>query len=135
TSTLRSPARSRKFWPSARRKASRVATRTSIPAMSNACSRRGSAGSWRRPNARSTPSNSGGRPLAAHSGGVSHADLLALYDHDERFASTFPQARRDELPHLVRHIDLVEHSGVVLFSRLDASNVEATIQEQLGYFE
>ena len=49
------------------------------------------------------------------------ADLLALYDQHERFAATYPDTRREELPHLVRHVDLVGNSGAVIFSRLDVS--------------
>jgi GNAT superfamily N-acetyltransferase len=61
-------------------------------------------------------------------------DLLALYDHDERFAATFSDTRREELAGLVRHVDLVRRSSSVLHSRLDASNVDAAIHEQMAYF-
>jgi GNAT superfamily N-acetyltransferase len=62
------------------------------------------------------------------------AELLALYDHDERFAATFPDTRREELPGLVRQLDLVERAGQVVYTDLDESTIEAAIQEQVAYF-
>ncbi|MBV9354367.1 MAG: hypothetical protein JO023_02455 [Chloroflexi bacterium] len=63
------------------------------------------------------------------------AELLALYDHDERFAATFPDTRGEELPDLVRHLDLVGNSGSVIYSRLEATSADAAIEQQMVYFE
>ena len=60
--------------------------------------------------------------------------LLERFDADERFAAEFPGLRREETATVVRHIDLLGHSGVVLFSRLNADNVDAAIQEQVDFF-
>jgi GNAT superfamily N-acetyltransferase len=60
--------------------------------------------------------------------------LLARYDHDERFAATSPGRRREELPDLVRQIDLLGGAGTVIYSRLTADNVEDAITEQVEYF-
>jgi GNAT superfamily N-acetyltransferase len=62
-------------------------------------------------------------------------ELLALYDQDERFLATFPDLRREELPHLVRHVDLVGHSGRVIYSRLTSDSADAAIEEQVAYFQ
>jgi GNAT superfamily N-acetyltransferase len=62
------------------------------------------------------------------------SDLLALYDQHERFAATYPDTRREELTHLVRHIDLVGNSGTVIFSRLSSETVDTAITEQCAYF-
>jgi GNAT superfamily N-acetyltransferase len=62
------------------------------------------------------------------------SDLLALYDRYERFSATSPDVRREELPHLVRHVDLVGRSGTVIFSRLSADNADAAIEQECGYF-
>jgi GNAT superfamily N-acetyltransferase len=78
------------------------------------------------------PSKAGSSPRM--SGSLSHAELLALYDHDERIAAVYPDTRREVLGDLVRHIDLVEHSGVVLYSRLDELTADAAIREQIAYF-
>ena len=61
-------------------------------------------------------------------------DLLALYDQDERYLATFPDLRREELPRVVRHVDLVGHSGTVIYSRLSSESVDAAIDEQTAYF-
>jgi GNAT superfamily N-acetyltransferase len=61
-------------------------------------------------------------------------DLLARYDADERFAATYADTRREELPTLVRHVDLLGTSSIVLYSRLSSTTADATIQEQLAYF-
>jgi GNAT superfamily N-acetyltransferase len=65
---------------------------------------------------------------------LSQADLLALYDHDERIAAVFPDTRREEVGELVRHLDVLENSGLVAYSRLDETSVEAAIQDQMAYF-
>lgn len=62
------------------------------------------------------------------------SELLALYDHDERFAAINPGMRREELPELVRYVDLVGTSSAVIFSRLSADTADSAIQEQRAYF-
>ena len=69
------------------------------------------------------------------SGTLSRAELLALYDHDERIAATYPDTRREEVGPIVRHLDTVEHSGIVLYSKLDAASADAAIREQVAYFD
>jgi len=66
---------------------------------------------------------------------MTDAELLALYDHDERFAATFPDLRREELPQLVRHVDLVGNSGSVTYSQLTSDSADAAIEEQQAYFK
>jgi len=63
------------------------------------------------------------------------SDLLALYDSDERFLATYADTRREELPSLVRHVDLRGTSSAVLFARLSSDTADAAIQEQLAYFK
>jgi GNAT superfamily N-acetyltransferase len=60
--------------------------------------------------------------------------LLARYDHDERFAATSPGHRREELPDLVRQIDLLGGPGTVIYSKLTSDTVEDAIAEQTAYF-
>jgi GNAT superfamily N-acetyltransferase len=60
--------------------------------------------------------------------------LLALYDDQERYSATDVGMRREELPHLVRHVDLLGHSGVVIHSRLSSGTVDAAIEQQVTYF-
>jgi GNAT superfamily N-acetyltransferase len=61
--------------------------------------------------------------------------LLERFDHDGRFAAEFPGLRREETDTVVRHIDFVGHSGVVIFSRLSVANADRSIQEQIAFFE
>jgi len=61
-------------------------------------------------------------------------DLLALYDAHERVSATFTDTRREELPALVRHIDLFGTSSSVLYSHLTAATADAAIRDQLSYF-
>jgi len=63
------------------------------------------------------------------------SDLLALYDQHERFAASFPDLRREAVPNLVRHVDLVGHSSTVLYSQLSAENAEGAIDDQIAYFQ
>ena len=65
---------------------------------------------------------------------ASLANLLALYDHDERFAATYPDALREELGKVVRTVDLVGNTGSVIYSRLDELSADDAIDEQVAYF-
>jgi GNAT superfamily N-acetyltransferase len=60
--------------------------------------------------------------------------LLARFDADERLAAVFPDLRREALAEVVRHIDLVGRSGVVLYSRLSSTNVEEIARREIAYF-
>jgi hypothetical protein len=62
------------------------------------------------------------------------ADLLALYDHDERFAATYPGASREDAGKVVRIVDLVGKTGAVIYSNVDELTVDAVIEEQVAYF-
>jgi hypothetical protein len=69
------------------------------------------------------------------SGSLSQAELLALYDRDEREQATFPGSRREEVGDCVLDVDLVEHTGTVVYSRLDERTADAAIREQVAYFQ
>lgn len=62
-------------------------------------------------------------------------EILALFDQQERFHVSFPEAQREEVhPDLVRLVEHGEKTGVVIYSKLTADNADASIQEQLAYF-
>ncbi len=61
-------------------------------------------------------------------------NLLALYDREERQMAINVGMRREALPGLVRHVDLVGISSTVLWSALDASAIDDAIEEQKAYF-
>ena len=66
--------------------------------------------------------------------GLDRGAVLALYDQQERYAARDVGLRREELPHLVRYVDLVGTSGVVLYSRLSPATADAAIEDQMAYF-
>lgn len=59
--------------------------------------------------------------------------VLALYDQDRQAVRLFGM-RREETPHIVRHIS-PSGEGVIIYSNLSSTNVEAVIQEQVAHFE
>ncbi len=63
------------------------------------------------------------------------AQILALYDEEQRRTVEYTSLRREETPHIVRHVDLIGTDGVIVFSRLDESNADDAIREQIDYFE
>ena len=65
---------------------------------------------------------------------IDRAALLALYDDQERYSATDVGLRREEQPLLVRHVDVVGRSGVVIYSRLSEDTAERAIEEQIAYF-
>lgn len=60
-------------------------------------------------------------------------EILGLYDQ-LCFTADDPGAQREVLPNLVRFIDPAPGKGFILHTRLDATNVDAAIQEQVDYF-
>src|SRR5512143_311152 len=64
------------------------------------------------------------------------AQILALYDQDQRIAVEYPRMRREVVPNIVRHINT---SGVgegnIIYTWLNEANVEDAIREQVNYFE
>lgn len=64
------------------------------------------------------------------------AQLIALYDQDQRRDVEYPDMRREVMPLVVRHVDLTDHrQGFIVHSRLSAANADEAIREQVKYFE
>jgi hypothetical protein len=65
------------------------------------------------------------------------SDLLRLYDKDERYSATYPDTRREEFSHpqLVRHVDLLSITGMVIYSTLTTDTADTAIQQQIAYFQ
>ncbi|MCI0398040.1 MAG: GNAT family N-acetyltransferase [Chloroflexi bacterium] len=63
-------------------------------------------------------------------------DVLTLYDKEQRIDVEFPGVRREVLPHVVRFVgvDQEQDGNFVLYSKLDGSNADAVIDEQIAYF-
>ncbi len=73
--------------------------------------------------------------MTSHS--LTHAELLAIFDREQRRDVVFPNARREVMPRVIRHIPLEGMAGgcFVLYSQLDETNADAAIEEQIAYFE
>lgn len=63
------------------------------------------------------------------------AEILALYDEEERINIEFPDMRKEVLPEVVRFVRPGPAKSFILYSRVDESNAERVIQEQLAYFQ
>jgi ribosomal protein S18 acetylase RimI-like enzyme len=59
--------------------------------------------------------------------------LLELYDQERRSASETGM-RREEVPGLVRQIDLLGTSSAIIFTDLGSSHIDAAIDQQVAYF-
>jgi len=62
-------------------------------------------------------------------------DILMLYEQEQRKNVHYYGARTEQTPDVVRVIDQSGGDGAVIYSRLDESNVDRVIQEQIAYFE
>lgn len=60
--------------------------------------------------------------------------LRTLYDDDQRIRYEYSAARREEFPNLVRHVDLGNDFGCIMYSHLTTENADAVIREQIEYF-
>jgi GNAT superfamily N-acetyltransferase len=69
---------------------------------------------------------------------LSVAQLLAIFDQEQRQEVRFFDARREVAPHVVRLAPLEGlegGGGAVIYSCLSAENADAVIREQIAYFE
>ncbi len=63
-------------------------------------------------------------------------ELRTIYDHEQRFDVDFPETRREATPRTVRYVLTVEpRRGWVLWSDLDESSADETIDAEIAYFE
>ena len=64
------------------------------------------------------------------------AQIIALYDQDQRRNVEYPDTHREVTPTIVRHIGTSDsREGFIMYSQLDDSNADDTIREQIRYFE
>ncbi|GAB4462362.1 MAG: GNAT family N-acetyltransferase [Anaerolineae bacterium] len=62
--------------------------------------------------------------------------LTEIYNQDQRINVVYPNIRREVLPELVRHVNLLPGgSGFIIYTHLGDDAVEQTIREQVAYFE
>lgn len=65
------------------------------------------------------------------------AELRAIYDHDQRFALTYPDTRREVVDEIVvRHVQTTgRQQGWILWSQLTADIADDVIEAQIAYFK
>ena len=61
-------------------------------------------------------------------------EILAAYDQQQRVAYEYPDMRKEILPHVTRHLRPAPGLSLILHSRLDKSNADQVIQEQIADF-
>lgn len=62
-------------------------------------------------------------------------EVLALYDHHERVEAEFPFMQREATVDVVRHVAIDGTGGMVLYSRLDAQEVDRVVRKQIDHFD
>jgi GNAT superfamily N-acetyltransferase len=62
------------------------------------------------------------------------SQILELYTRQERIEIEFPGMRKDNLPHLIRHVRPAPATSLIGYSELDENNADAAIDEQIEYF-
>lgn len=63
------------------------------------------------------------------------AELLALYDRDQRIEVSYPNTRRETFPNLIRNVPLdTDESGFIIYTDLDENETDDVIREQIDYF-
>ena len=60
--------------------------------------------------------------------------ILDLYTRQERIGIEFPGMRRDDMAHLIRHLRPSPGTSTILYSALDETSADASIDEQVAYF-
>lgn len=65
---------------------------------------------------------------------MNRQEIIHLYDQQQRIDITFNDTRREVTSDVVRHVGHEARYGFVLYSHLNASNVNRVIQEQIVHF-
>jgi hypothetical protein len=65
---------------------------------------------------------------------MENADLLQLFDREQRIEIEFPQARKELLAEIVRIVRPAPGRNFVLYSKLDETTADAAIEAQVAYF-
>ena len=65
---------------------------------------------------------------------MNKAQLLKIYDEEQRRDVIYPGVKRQVLPHVIRQVDKNGAMNQVLFTDLDENNADAAIKEQMEFF-
>jgi hypothetical protein len=61
-------------------------------------------------------------------------EILSLFEREKRIGTQMPGMRREVLPNLVRHVDLLGYRGMISWSDLTPATVEREIREQVEFY-
>lgn len=61
-------------------------------------------------------------------------EILTLFDKEQRIEIEFPDMEKQIFPHLIRFVRPAPGMSFILYSDLDEADLDAAIQEQIGYF-
>jgi GNAT superfamily N-acetyltransferase len=62
-------------------------------------------------------------------------EILELYDREQRRDLQIMDVRREVSENVIRHVNLGRGEGFIAYANLTNENVDATIREQIAYFE
>ena len=62
------------------------------------------------------------------------ADLLAIFDREQRIEVQFPDEIRENTGRVIRSLSVIEPSGFIGYSALDEACAEAEIEAQVAFF-
>lgn len=65
---------------------------------------------------------------------MEHAELLSLFDREQRIEIDYPDMTKESTPSLVRFLRPAPGMSFIIYSRLDEGNAEAAIDEQIERF-
>src|SRR4051812_33589957 len=65
---------------------------------------------------------------------ISKSEFLRAYEQEKRFSTQIPGMRRENLPQVVRHVDLLGQRGMITWSQLNAASAEQVIREQVEFY-
>jgi GNAT superfamily N-acetyltransferase len=66
---------------------------------------------------------------------VTTKEILELYDREQRRDLQIMDVRREVSENVIRHVNLGRGEGFIAYANLTNENVDATIREQIAYFE
>ncbi len=65
---------------------------------------------------------------------MTHDDIRALFDQQERINASYPNERREATPNIVRYISQTQPFSFILYTHADETDIERIIDEQIAYF-
>jgi hypothetical protein len=65
---------------------------------------------------------------------MENAEILELYNRQQRIELDYPDVHREVVGNVIRHISTNGEFGFIIYSNLDENQIEAAIEEQVAHF-